>query len=326
MKFFKYIATSLVLVASLTAQAKTTLKLAHAAPTSDLQQNLSEFFAEEVEKRTNGEVVVQIFPQGQLGNDQQMISGTRSGIIDIQMTGLNNFLGFMPDVGGLLLPYMFKDRQHAYRVLDGEIGQQVNKEFEQYGMKGLGFPENGYRNITNNRKPIRTPEDVVGLKIRTNNSVALNQAFDLLKANPQPMPIAELYTALETNVVEAQEHPIGITYSFKYYEVQKYLSLTEHSYSMLALTMNLKKFNKLTEEQQKVILEVGKEAVDLQRQLSIDKEGEMIEELKAHGMEVNTDVDKAAFQKIVQPTWDSYIKDYGDEMIKAIQAAGEQSN
>lgn len=140
------------------------------------------------------------------------------------------------------------------------------------------------------------------------------------------MPIAELYTALETNVVEAQEHPIGITYSFKYYEVQKYLSLTEHSYSMLALTMNLKKFNKLTEDQQKIILEVGKEAVDLQRQLSIDKEGEMIEELKAHGMEVNTDVDKAAFQKIVQPTWDSYIKDYGDEMIKAIQAAGEQSN
>ncbi len=325
MKFLKYFTTAVFLTASIAAQAKTTLKFAHAAPTSDLQQNLAEFFAEEVEKRTDGEVVVQIFPQGQLGKDQQMISGTRSGIIDIQMTGLNNFVGFMPEVGGLLLPYMFKDRQHAYKVLDGEVGQKIMKDFEKYGMKGLGFPENGYRNITNNRKPIRVPDDVVGLKIRTNNSVALNEAFDLLKANPQPMPIAELYTALETNVVEAQEHPIGITYSFKYYEVQKYLSLTEHSYSMLALTMNLKKFNKLTDEQQKIILEVGKEAVDLQRKLSMDKEAGMIDELKAHGMEVNTDVDKEAFQKIVQPTWDSYIAEYGDEMVNAIVVVGEEN-
>ncbi len=325
MKTFKLLTAAILLSTTMVAQAKTTtLKFAHAAPTSDLQQTLAEYFAEEVAKRTNGDIEVQIFPQGQLGKDQQMISGTRSGIIDIQMTGLNNFIGFMPEVGGLLLPYTFKDRMHAYRVLDGEIGQKVMKDFEKHGMKGLGFPENGYRNITNNKKPIRTPDDVVGLKIRTNNSVALNQAFDLLKANPQPMPISELYTALETNVVEAQEHPIGITHSFKYYEVQKYLSLTEHSYSMLAFTMNLKKFNKLSDAHQKVILDVAKESVDLQRKLSMEKEAGMIEELKAHGMEVNTDVDKEAFQKIVQPTWDSYIEKHGDEMIKTIMAASEE--
>jgi tripartite ATP-independent transporter DctP family solute receptor len=220
-----------------------------------------------------------------------------------------------------MLPYIFTSRQHAYKVLDGEVGQNVLANFEKLGLKGLGFPENGYRNITNSRKPIRTPEDVVGLKIRTNNSKALNEMFAILKANPQPLPVSELYTALETGVVDAQEHPINITHSFKYYEVQKYLSLTEHSYSMLVIDMNLKKFNSLTPEQQKVIVEVAKEATDYQRQLSIDKEASILADLEKRGMKINKDVDKVAFQKAVAKTWDTYINKFGDGMVKKIQAA-----
>jgi len=297
------------------------LKFAHAAPDTDLQQSLATFFAEQVEKRTNGEVTVKIYPQGQLGNDQQMITGVRSGIIDIEMSGLNNFDGLMPEIGGLMLPYIFTSRQHAYKVLDGEVGQKVLADFEKLGLKGLGFPENGYRNITNSRKPVVTPADVVGLKIRTNNSKALNEMFALLKANPQPLPISELYTALETGVVEAQEHPINITHSFRYDEVQKYLSLTEHSYSMLVIDMNLKKFDSLTPKQQKVILEVAKEATDYQRQLSIDKEAGILAELEKRGMKINKNVDKVAFQKAVTKTWESYTSKFGDSMVKKIQAA-----
>ncbi len=305
---------------AINAHAKMELKFAHAAPATDLQQTLAEYFAKEVAARTDGEITVKIFPQGQLGKDAQMIDGVRSGIIDIQMTGLNNMTGLVPEIGGLLLPYIFTNRQHAYKVLDGEVGLDIGNKLESYNMKMLGYPENGYRNITNSRKPIHTPEDVVGLKIRTNNSVVLNELFAILKANPQPMPVAELYTALETKVVDAQEHPIGITLSFKYYEVQKYLSLTEHSYSMLNMTMNLKKFNKLSKEYQKIILDVAQEAVDLQRQLSIEKENEFLQELASHGMEINKDVDKAAFQKAATPVWDAYIEKHGDAMIKKIQA------
>lgn len=297
------------------------LKFAHAAPDTDLQQDLAKFFAEQVEKRTNGEVTVKIYPHGQLGNDQQMITGVRSGIIDIEMSGLNNFDGMMPEIGGLMLPYIFTSREHAYKVLDGEVGQQVLDRFEKFGLKGLGFPENGYRNVTNSRKPVKAPADVVGLKIRTNSSKALNEMFALLKANPQPLPVSELYTALETGVVEAQEHPINITHSFHYDEVQKYLSLTEHSYSMLVIDMNLKKFNSLTPAQQKVIVEVAKEATDYQRKLSIDKEAGILADLEKRGMKINKDVDKVAFQKAVTKTWDSYINKYGDDMVKKIQAA-----
>ena len=322
MKKLATVLTTAVFVASATlSMAATELKFAHAAPEADLQQDLAKFFAEQVEKRTNGEVTVKIYPQGQLGNDQQMITGTRSGIIDIEMSGLNNFDGLMPEVGGLFLPYIFTSRQHAYTVLDSEVGQGVLAGMEKFGLKGLGFPENGYRNITNSRKPIKTPEDVVGLKIRTNNSAALNEMFAMLKANPQPLPVSELYTALETGVVDAQEHPINITHSFRYDEVQDFLSLTEHSYSMLVMVMNLKKFNSLTPEQQKVIMEVAAEATAYQRNLSIEKEASILADLEKRGMEINKDVDKAAFQQAVRSTWDTYINKYGDAMIIKIQAA-----
>jgi TRAP-type transport system periplasmic protein len=303
------------------AQAETQLKLAHAAPETDLQQTLSLFFKEQVEARTNGSVKVNIFPQGQLGNDAAMIDGARSGIIDIAMSGLNNFTGLVPAAGAFELPFMFPTRDTAYAVLDGDIGQEIAAEFPKHGLKVLGFPENGYRNMTNNRGPIRTPADVSGLNMRVNNSKALNEMFALLGANPTQLPVAELYTALETGVVDAQDHPIGIVLSFKFNEVQKYLSLTQHAYSSLALVMNDAKFSGLTAEEQKVIVEVAAEAVAMQRKAVQEKEVGMIEALVAAGMEVNTDVDAAAFQAAVKPVWDRFISQQGDAVVNAILAA-----
>lgn len=312
---------SIVAFAGFTAQAQTELKLAHAAPDTDLQQSLSLFFKEQVEARTNGSVTVTIFPQGQLGNDAAMIDGARSGIIDIAMSGLNNFTGLVPAAGAFELPFIFPTRDVAYSVLDGEIGQGIAGEFTQHGLKVLGFPENGYRNMSNNRGPIKVPADLNGLNMRVNNSKALNDMFSALGANPQQLPVAELYTALETGVVDAQDHPIGIVLSFKFNEVQKYLSLTQHAYSALALVMNDAKFNSLTADEQKVITEVAAEAVAMQRKLAQEKEAGMIEELKAAGMEVNTDVDAAAFQAMVKPVWDTFIAENGDAVVTAIQAA-----
>lgn len=322
MKLFKTLGlASAFALAAFAAQAQTELKLAHAAPETDLQQTLSLFFKEQVEARTNGSVTVTIFPQGQLGNDAAMIDGARSGIIDIAMSGLNNFTGLVPQAGALELPFMFPSRDTAYAALDGEIGQGISAEFTQHGLKVLGFPENGYRNMTNNRGPIRVPADLAGLNMRVNNSKALNDMFAALGANPLQLPVAELYTALETGVVDAQDHPIGIVLSFKFNEVQKYLSLTQHAYSALALVMNDARFNALTAEEQKVIAEVAAEAIAMQRKAVQEKETSMIEELKAAGMEVNTDVDAAAFQAAVKPVWDSFIAENGDAVVNAIMAA-----
>lgn len=307
-------------IASMSASAATTLKLAHAAPESDLQQDLSLFFKKEVEARSNGQIKVNIFPQGQLGSDKQMIDGTRSGIVDISMVGINNWSGLIPESAAFELPYILSDRETAYAVLDGAPGQRVLTEMEKFGAKGLGYPENGFRNITNNKRPIKTPADLNGLRMRVNNAKALNDMFNMMGANPQQIPVAELYTALETGVVDAQDHPIGVTLSFKFYEVQKYLSMSQHAYSPLVIAMNLKKFNKLSADEQKIIQDVAKEAIDLQRQWSVQKEEEMIAQLEKEGVKVNRDVDSQSFQSGAKAVWDTFIKENGDRMINEILA------
>ncbi len=321
-KFIKRLSlTAAIAIAfSTSAAAQITLKFAHAAPDSDLQQNYALFFQKEVAKRTGGEVKVQVFPSGQLGNDAQMIDGARSGIIDFVMVGLNNFSGLMPESNAFELPFMFPTRQAAYKALDSKVGQGVLDSMNSFGLKGLSYPENGYRNMTNSRGPIRKPADVKGLQMRVNNSKTLNDMFAELGASPQQIPVAELYTALETKVVDSQDHPIGVTLSFKFYEVQKYLSLTQHAYSPLLVAMNLKKFDSLTAKQKQIIVDVSKEATDMQRKLSIAKENEMIAELESKGMKVNRDVDGVAFQAAVKPVWASFIAKNGSGLINAINA------
>ena len=300
-----------------------TLRFAHPVPESDPQHTMAQFFADELSSRTDGAITVQIFPNGQLGTDAQMIDGVRSGIIDISLVGLNNLTGLMPDGGAFELPFMFPTRADAYAALDGAPGQTVAAEFEQNGMKLLGYPENGYRNMTNNRGPIVEPSDVEGLQMRVNNSKALNDMFTLLGAAPQQLPVAELYTALETGVVDSQDHPIAVTLSFKFYEVQEYLSLTQHAYAALAFFMNLDKFNGLSAEHQEVVLETARDAVAMQRELSQSNEEERIAELEANGMVVNRDVDAAAFQEATRPVWDSFTEENGVEMIEAIEAVSK---
>lgn len=316
--------TAALLVGSVfSASADTQLKLAHAAPETDLQQTMSLYFKEQVEARSKGAIKVTIFPQGQLGNDAQMIDGARSGIIDITISGLNNFTGLVPQAGVFELPFIFPNRNVAYKVLDGEIGKGISSQFTAHGLSVLGYPENGYRAITNNRGPIRKPEDLKGLQMRVNNSRALNDMFALLGANPQQIPVAELYTALETGVVDAQDHPVGIVVSFKFNEVQKYLSLTQHAYSPLAMVMNDKKLKGLKPEEQAIITEVAKDAIAKQREMNIAKEDKMIAQLESEGMKVNRDVDSAAFQKAVRPVWEGFIKANGDTLVNQIVEAAK---
>lgn len=293
------------------AEAQVQLKLAHAAPESDLQQTLALFIQQEVSARSQGEMAVYVFPQGQLGNDAQMIEGAQAGVIDIVISGLNNFTGLVPEAAVFELPFIFPDRQAAYKVLDGPIGSSVAEKFTPHGLKLLGYPENGYRNITNNRDPIRKPEDLTGLQMRVNNAAPLNQMFTLFGAKTQQIPVTELYAALEAGLVDAQDHPLGIVLSYRFHEVQKYLSLTQHAYSPLAIMMSRKSFDGLKPEAQQMLLDVVKAAIDQQRRLSRAQEEEILSLLAQKGMIINRDVDTTAFQKAVRPVWDGVLKTRG---------------
>lgn len=229
----------------------------------------------------------------------------------------------LPTSGAFSLPFMFPNRATAYKMLDGGPGQEVAGAMSEFDMKGLGFPDNGYRNISNNRGPVKVPADLSGVRMRVNNSKALNDLFQMLDANPQQIPVAVLYAALETVVVDAQDHPIWVVEAFKFFEVQKYLSLSQHAYSALAMVMNLEKFESLTDDEQAVLLEAAADVVAFQRAGNEAAEEKQIEFLISEVMEVNRDVDSAAFQEAAKPVWENFIKENGNDMIDAILAASK---
>ncbi|QNS15549.1 TRAP transporter substrate-binding protein [Mannheimia bovis] len=310
-----------VAVMSSSAIAETSLRFGYEAPRSDSQHIAAKKFDELLAEKTKGEIKLKLFPDSTLGNAQTMISGVRGGTIDIEMSGSPNFTGLEPKLNVIDIPFIFKDREHVYKVLDGEIGQGLLKDLEAQGLKGLAFWDVGFRAFSNSKHPVNKPEDIKGLKVRTNQNPMYIQAFNLLGGNPVPMPLSELYTALETRAVDAQEHPIGIFWSVKLYEVQKHLSLTNHGYTPLIVVMNKAKFDSLSPEFQQALLDAAKEAGQFQRDLNVKNEKEIIEKLRKAGIEVIEQVDNAPFKAAVEAeVRKAFVEKHGDELLKKVDA------
>ena len=315
MKFKKAFVASLLAAGLMagalgTAQAET-LRFASEAPRSDTQFKGGEKFNELLKAKTNGALDVKIFADSSLGAFQAALSGVRGGTIDIAVSGSGNFSGLVPLMGIFDIPFMFKDTAHAYRVLDGKTGQEMLDKLGEFGMKGLAYWDNGWRELTNNKHPVKTPADVKGLKIRTTGSPAHIEAFKLLGANPVPMPLAELFTALEMKTVDGQEHPLGVLWSAKLYEVQKHLSLTNHAYSALVLVMNKAKYDALPPAHQKALVEAAREAGQYQRKLNNDNMAKIVADVKKAGMQVVDVVDPAPFVEATKPGRKTFTDKFG---------------
>lgn len=290
--------------------AGNTFRFGYETSQTDSQHIAAKKFNEILKEKTQGEITLKLFPDSTLGNAQAMISGVRGGTIDMEMSGSNNFTGLAPVINLLDIPFLFRDTAHAHKVLDGKVGDELLKALEPLGLKGLAYWENGWRDVTNSKGPIKTPADLKGLKIRTNNSAMNIAAFKIFGANPIPMPFAEVYTALETRTIDAQEHPINVVWSAKFYEVQKYLTLTHHAYSPLILVMNKKKFDALTPELQQTLVSAAKEAGNYQRQLVAEDQQKILAGMQADGVEIITDPDREAFRNALgDQVRDMYLKD-----------------
>ncbi|MCW9699045.1 MULTISPECIES: TRAP transporter substrate-binding protein [unclassified Avibacterium] len=323
LKTLATLVTSAFMLAS-TANAATTLRFGYEAPRSDTQHIAAKKFNELLKEKTKGELKLSLFPDSTLGNAQTMISAVRGGTIDIEMSGSPNFTGLEPKLNVIDIPFIFKDREHVYKVLDGEIGQGLLKDLEAQGLKGLAFWDVGFRAFSNSKHPVTKPEDIKGLKVRTNQNPMYIQAFSLLGANPVPMPLSELYTALETRAVDAQEHPIGIFWSAKLYEVQKYLSQTNHGYTPLIVVMNKAKFDGLSPALQQAIVSAAKEAGQYQRDLNVKNEQEIIANLRKAGVEVIEKVDTTPFKTVIEAdVRKSFIDKHGDTLVKEIDALAQ---
>jgi TRAP-type transport system periplasmic protein len=325
MKLKKLLCTSLLAAGLLSGASGSamadTLRFASESPRTDTQSIAGERFNELLKAKTNGALDIKIFADSSLGAFQAAITGVRGGTIDMAVSGSGNFSGMVPLLGIFDIPFMFKDTAHAYRVLDGQIGQSLLDKFGEFNMKGLAFWDNGWRQLTNNRGPVRTPADMKGMKLRTTGSPAHIEAFKLLGTNPVPMPLAELYTALEMKTVEGQEHPLGVLWSAKLYEVQKHLSLTYHAYSALVVVMNKAKFDALPPAHQKALVEAAREAGQYQRKLNNDNMAKIVADVKKAGLQVVETIDPAPFVEATKPGRDTFVAKFGGaDIIKAIDA------
>ena len=269
-------------------------------------------FAKRIKVATEGAVDIRVFPGGQLGKgERELLEGMQIGNIDLAITATGPISGFSTSMMALDLPFLFKDYKHVDAVLDGSIGRKLLDDLEKSGLKGLSFFENGFRNFTNSARPLLTPEDFKGLKFRTMENPVHLASVRQLGAQAVPMSWGEVYTSLQTRVIDGQENPVAIIHAYKLNEVQKHLSLTGHFYSPAPLTMSLKKFTSLKPEWQKLFIETAIEVAAFERKIIRNNEQKQLKDLKAWGMDVKT-VDKGSFFKVMQPVYDKYIKQYPD--------------
>jgi len=283
--------------------------------------------AKAADELSNGRLKIEIFANAQLGNDRDMIEGMQLGSIDMASPSTGAMGAVLPEATVLDLPYIFDDSDHVYRVLDGPFSEELYKLFDGVGFHPLGYWEIGFRNLTNNVRPVHEPADVKGLKLRTLPSEIHQKAWSLVGAQPQAMDFTELYNALETGVVDGQENPFNIILLGKLYEVQKYLSVTRHIYGTAPTSVSDITWAKLPPDLQDVLKQAVARSVVVQRQAASGNEAAQLQQLKDFGMEVVEDPDRAAFRDAMKPAWDLYTDRFGDEgqaLIDAIR--GQASN
>ena len=295
------------------AAPKFSLKLGHAVP----QENAYHFgavkFKELVEAQTKGDVVIDVFPNNQLGTgERDIIEGLQLGTIDIYVGSTGPMGGFEKKFLLFDFPFLFNDKKHVYTVLDGEIGQYIMGLLDAKGLHGLAWMENGFRNLTNSKRPVISPKDAAGLKIRTQENKVHMAMWRALGADPTPMAWSEVFTALQQGTIDGQENPVPVIYTSKLYEVQKHLALTRHVFSPAMLIVAKPVFESLPEEYRVIFKNAAQEAALYQREVSQKMEDEFIETLKKNGMEITTP-DLAPFQEASKKVYDDFKGELGDD-------------
>ena len=297
--------------------APVVLKLGHVAaadPKDNWQAGATEF-AKLVEQKSKGDVKVQVFPSSQLGNDRDMAEGMRLGSVDFSLNAgvLSNF---EPRLGLLEIPYIFRDPEHMRKVLSGPVGQELVTSLQKSGIRVLGWWERGPRQLTAN-KPVKTPADIKGMKIRVPEIPVSVDAWRAFGANPTPMAFGEVYSGLQQKVIDGQENPLAIINSAKLNEVQKTVNQTNHVYGYVALAMSDKTWQKLTPEQRTAITEAAKEATAFENKLVWENEAQLMKELQGKGMQF-VDVDLKAFAEAAKPVHEKYAQKLGKALYDSI--------
>jgi tripartite ATP-independent transporter DctP family solute receptor len=305
------------------AQQKTILKIGWTTPDSpqDPYATGAHAFKQAVERQSKGRIEVQMYPNRQLGDEKPMLEGLRFGTLDAAVITNAVVAQIEPAFQVNDLPFLFSSEAQAHKVLDGKVGQILAKKLEAKGIVSLGFMEGGFRHMINNVRPVSKPEDVKGVKYRVMQNPVYIDMFSALGGSAVPMAWGETFTAVQQGTIDGLEIPIAVIDSSKYNEVTKYLSLTNHTYSMIALLVSKKSMDKLPADLQKVVREAGKTALGAQRVAAGANAKALVGALEKKGMKVNVVADIVPFRNSVKPVYEKFKPTIGAEVMNDVLAA-----
>ena len=301
------------------AAAQTTMRISISVAQNSHQGIAIDTFAKEVEKRTQGRYKVQTFYNGALGGERESIEAVQLGTQELAFSSSGPVPNFVPETKILDVPFLFRDKAHARAVLDGPIGDELLKKFEPKGFKALAWAENGFRHMTNSKRSVNSPDDLKGLKMRTMENpvhIAAYKAFGIITT---PMAFPEVFTALQQGTVDGQENPLPVIMSAKFSQVQKHLSLTGHVYSPCIFVMNKGSFDKLSAADKTAFLDAAKVAAKANRDRVDQDDANGVKELRAQGMTVIEDLDKAKFVAQLAPVNAEFEKQFGKANLDKIR-------
>jgi len=275
-------------------------------------------FAELVAQKSAGKLKVQEFPASQLGNEMQQQSALQGGVQEMSAPATTSLAGIVKEFGMFDFPFIVGTPAQADALVDGPLGKALLAKLPEKGLVGLGYWDLGFRNVTNSKRPIHRVEDMEGLKIRVIPNPVFLETFKAFKANPAPLPFSELYSALEQRAVDAQENPYSVILSNKFYEVQKYLTSTNHVYAANIMLVSKKFWDKLSPTEQKILQESALQARDYQRSISRGVAQKAVGELKAKGMQVNepSAAEHARMVALVKPIIERFSASYDPAMVR----------
>jgi tripartite ATP-independent transporter DctP family solute receptor len=278
-------------------------------------------FKSALERDTKGSVEVQFYPNRQLGDERQMIEGMRFGTVDAGIITNAVIAQIEPAFQVNDLPFLFANEAQAHKVLDGPVGSELAKRLAAKGVIVLGYMEGGFRSMINNKRPVNMPADVQGVKYRVMQNPIYIDMFNSLGGAAVPMAWGEAFTAVQQGTIDGLEIPVAVIDGSKYYEVTKYLSMTNHTYSMNGLLISKRTYDKLSPEQRNAVQAAGKTATAIQRQVAAADVKTILVELEKKGMKVNAVNDVNAFRKSVTPVYDKFRKsDVGPLLDKVLAA------
>jgi tripartite ATP-independent transporter DctP family solute receptor len=314
-KFLWIIFAGILLTYSGPAAALTQIKMGLITKPGSPQNIAAQKFKELIEKASQGDINIQILQSGSIGNETEILKQVQMNTVQMGIVTAESFETFDPIVRVVDYPFLFKNNEQADKILDGPLGAKILKSLERAGFKGLCFSENGFRDLSNSKRPVQTPDDLIGLKIRVVTSALQKAIWQALGANPVPMPWP-IYAELEQGVIDGQENPLWVLKVYKFYEIQKYLTLTRHVYSPLIEVASYKWWETLDAKTKDLIQKTIHEAAVFQRHDSRSKNAASIAFLREMGMQIEEPPDIGAFRAKVAGLKDTDL--YSEPRVQAL--------